>query len=53
MACAKFLDQLDLAGQMIWIIGPEAMEFIQQFIGDDLRLDMFHPMHNAMPDSPN
>ena len=50
---AERLDQFDLAGQMIRVIRSDAMEFIQQFLVDDLGLDVFHAMHHPVPHSPN
>jgi len=33
---------------MIRVVRADAMQFIQQFLGDNLRLGMFHPMHHPM-----
>src|ERR1039458_8260039 len=34
MTLAERLDQFNLAGQMIRVVGPDTMQFIQQFLGD-------------------
>jgi len=46
MPLAERLNQFDLAGQMIRVVRPDAMQLIQQILGDDLGLGVFHPMDN-------
>ena len=53
MTLAERLDQFNLAGQMIRVVGPDAMQFIQQFLGDNLGLDVFHPMNHPVSHRPD
>jgi hypothetical protein len=48
MTLAESFNQFNLARQMIRVVGTDAMQFVQQFPGDNLRLGMFHPMNHAM-----
>ena len=51
MPLAERLDQLDLTRQVIRVIRADAIEFIHQFLGDQLRCGMFHPVDHAMSHS--
>ena len=53
MTLAERLNQFNLVGQMIRVVWPEAMQFIQQFLGDNLGLDVFHPMDHAVSHRPD
>ena len=48
MTLAERLDQFDLARQMIRVVWADAMQFIQQFLGDKLRRGVFHAVNHAM-----
>jgi hypothetical protein len=48
MTMAECFYQFNLARQMIRIVRTDAMEFIQQVFGNDLRRDVFHPMNHPM-----
>jgi hypothetical protein len=50
---AERLDQLDLAGQMVRIARADAMQFIQQFLGDQLRRGMLHALDDAVSYGPD
>ena len=53
MTLAERLDQLNLAGQMIRVVRADAMQFIQQFLGNHLGLDVLHAMNHAMSHRPD
>ena len=53
MPLAERLDQFNLARQMIRVVRPEAMQFIQQFLGDHLRLGVFHAVDHAVSHGPD
>ena len=48
MALAERLDQFNLAWQMIGVIRHDAMQFIEQFRREPLRIGMGHAMHYPM-----
>ena len=48
MTLAERLDQFNLAGQMIRVVRADAMQFIQQFLGDKLGRGVFHAMNHPM-----
>jgi hypothetical protein len=48
MTLTERLDQFDLAGQMILVIWTDAMQFIQQFLGDQFGRSVFHAVDDAM-----
>ena len=48
MTLAERLNQFNLARQMIRVVRADAMQFIQQFLCDNFRLGVFHPMNHAM-----
>jgi hypothetical protein len=50
MTLAERLDQFNLAGQMIRVVRADAMQFVQQFRGDEFRLGMLHAVNHAMAD---
>ena len=50
MTLAERLDQFNLPRQMIRVIGPEPMQFVQQGLGDTLRCSMFHAVHHSVSD---
>jgi hypothetical protein len=50
MSLPEGLDQLNLARQMIGIVGGEAVQFAKQCWGDNLRLIMLHALDHAMAD---
>src|ERR1700690_1854574 len=43
-ALSERLDQLDFAGQMVWVVRSDAVQFIQQLLSNNLRLNVFHSM---------
>ena len=45
---AERLNQFNLARQMLRVVRADAMQFGQQFPGDNFRLGMFHPVNHAM-----
>ena len=53
MTLAERLDQFNLAGQMIRVVWPDAMQFIQQFLGDKLGRGVFHAVNHAMSHRPD
>ena len=53
MTLTEGLDQFDLAGQMIRVVWTDAMEFIQRFLRDNLRLGVLHPMNHPVPHRPD
>ena len=53
MTLAERLDQFNLAGQMIRVVRPDAMQFIQQFLGDNLRLGVFHAVDHPVSHRPD
>ena len=48
MALAEGFDQFNFAGQMIGIVWPEAMQFVQQFLADNFRFGVFHAVDHTM-----
>ena len=48
MTPAERLDQFDLAGQMVRIARTDAMQFVQQFLGDPLRRGVLHTLDDAV-----
>ena len=48
MTLAERLDQFDLAGQMIRVVWPDAMQFIQQFLRDQLGRGVLHAVDHAV-----
>ena len=53
MTLAERLDQFDLARQMIRVVRPDAMQFIQQFLSDHLGLGVFHAVDHAVSHGPD
>jgi hypothetical protein len=53
MALAERLDQVDFAGQMIRVIRADAMQFIQQFLGNQLGRGVLHAVDDTVPHSPD
>ena len=53
MTLAERLDQVKLAGHMIRVVRADAMQFIQQFRGDQFRLGMFHAVNHPMSHGPD
>ena len=53
MTLAERLDQLDLAGQMVRVVRADAMQFIQQFLGDQLGRGVLHAVDHTVPHSPD
>ena len=53
MTLTKRLDQLDLARQVIRRIRRCAMQRVEQFRGDSLRLRACHPMDHAVSHGPH
>jgi len=48
MAPTNRLNEFDLAGQVVRIVGPEPVQLGQELLGDDLRLGVAHPMDHAV-----
>ena len=48
MALTECLDQLDLAGQMVRVVGSDAMQFVEQFSRDALGLGVVHAVDHPV-----
>ena len=53
MTLAERLDQFNLAGQMIRVVWADAMQFIQQFLGDQLGRGVFHAVDHPVSHRPD
>ena len=51
MTLAECLDQFDLAGQMVRVVRADAMQFLQQFLSDQLGRSMLHAVDHAVSHS--
>ena len=45
---AEALDHFNFARQMIRVVRPDAVQFVQKFLRDALRLGVLHTVHHAM-----
>ncbi len=48
MMLAERLDQLDFARQMVRVIRTDAMQFIQQFLGDQFGRGVLHAVYDTV-----
>ena len=53
MTLAEHLDQFNLARQMIRVVRPKAMQFIQQFLGDQFRRGVLHAVDHPVSHRPD
>jgi hypothetical protein len=53
MTLAERLDQFNLARQMIRVVRADAMQFIQQFLGDQFGLGVLHAVDHAVSHRPD
>ena len=53
MTLAERLDQFDLAGQMFRVVRADAMQFIQQFLGDQLGRGVLHAVNHPVSHGPD
>jgi hypothetical protein len=53
MTLTECLDQFDFAGQMFGVVRADAMQFIQQFLCDQLGHDVLHTVDHSVSQGPD